>query len=165
MVRHFPYLHNFEIKCLTLDKEYIDYQLSQEFESLRDLIEYHIKEVTGRTDGSFNYRTHQRVTVCHRPYISLIYTHLEILKRWIDVDCDHQIINRTNYRTEFGNNAVLRWRDYELWSWADNSLNQSLLQMQNIGLKSNLKKLNADKKFDIIHGLITQKTKQNETSK
>lgn len=167
MVRHFPYLHDFEIRTLTLDKEYIDYQLSEEFESLQDLVSFHIMKATGRNNNShwIEGRNSIYITVCTRPYVWVNYSYNEILKRYLDVKEYYNMVDSSNYKMEFDNHKVKNWAHYTITTDANSCFYAALIKLQNRGLKTELKKLNSEKKFEIIHGLLTQQIKQYETSK
>lgn len=163
MVRKIYYLHDFEIRILRIEQSYIDYQLSQNgFNNLRDVILFELEQITGRNTNYGGRGSNSGITVCYRPYIQLAYSNNEILKHWIDV-------GYTNFFIDKGENLLFdsynKFGCYDVIMAANNCFKNALFRLQQIGLKKELKQLHEDKKFDIIHGLITKQIKEYETSK
>ena len=154
--RTITYLDGFEIKYLVLEQDYIDFNMREKFTDYSLFIESELRHLV---DLDFRWHDYDylNLAICIRPYIVGCIKIDDVLRRYID--------NRGNL-VEY----PMRKRDGgqkyfagDLYETANRAMEYKLLQLQNRGIKTRLKKLHYDKSNEMVLQLLNEKIKHHET--
>jgi len=166
MYRTIIYLHDFEIKQLRLEQDYIDFKMREFYSPLQydDFIEDEIRSAGADTHTNLS---RMYCWVCARPYIL----------GFIDVnDSINCYLNwLENVYTDKGRGywGLLKWNFSEFSDFNSslaeeversfgNACKRTVLSLQNRGLKAHLKHNHSKYSFQVINQLLNDKIKEHE---
>ncbi len=149
------YLKDFQIKELILNQDYIDFNMRENFINYHEFIECELSKLT-ITGYPFLNKDYCATTVCVRPYIIGSVKVDDLLKRYIDNF--GVLIDRPNHSCKGGGKYIAS----ELYRVSHYWMINTLIQLQNRGMKKKLKHLRYHHSDAMVFQLLNDKIEHQE---